>query len=359
MKAVSVLIKPVSGQCNVECRYCFYKSIASKRVLKNQNVMKSFTVDRLIEEVFKYSNGGPILFAFQGGEPTLAGLEFFEYFIEQVKKKNEHQIISYSIQTNGVELDNAWCQFFKKHDFLVGISLDGIAKTHNHYRTHQKDEGTFRVVVESIERLKRYNVEYHILTVITDMIVNSIDEIYNYYKEMSIEKIQFIPCIPTRNIELTNDNYFIFLQRLFDLWFEDVLDDKYIQINIFDEIMSKYSINRQLNCYEKGLCVNQLVIESNGDVYPCDFYAEDQHALGNIKSISIKELFEHPKSVNFVDNKSMNNESCLDCSYYSICRNGCKRFRDDDNRYIYCKAIKDFLLESENRLRLIIKYKSR
>ena len=155
MKQIQFLIKPASSLCNLRCRYCFYADIANNRSIRNMGMMKQETIDRLLEEAFAHiAPGGGIHFAFQGGEPALVGLSFYDYFTAQADKRKPSGIaVSYSIQTNGTQFDESWIPLLKKYDFLVGISIDGYKDLHNHYRVDAAGKDTWKTVSHTFQML--------------------------------------------------------------------------------------------------------------------------------------------------------------------------------------------------------------
>lgn len=350
---MEILIKPVSDKCNLDCNYCFYKEIVSER--KNQiNANMTFhTVENIVKKAFEF-NPNYINFGFQGGEPLLIGIEFYKKFIEKVNKYNKNNInIYYSIQTNGTLITKLWGEFLKKYNFLVGISLDGDKEIHNFYRKTKDKNGSFEKVLKSIQILKEYEIDFNILTVITNKNASKGKEIYNFFKKNKFNYLQFIPCINSdkNNINLSPNNYYKFLKNIFDAWYIDILNNKKISIRFFENILGTLIEYQITECGFNGKCIIQNVIEADGRVYPCDFYTYDNNNIGNINEIDFYDIEKNGSE--FLNEKD--NRNCNTCKYKKICNNGCKKYRVK-NKFIYCNTYKKFYDYSiEKFLKLIQK----
>ena len=196
MKQIAVLVKPSSSLCNIRCQYCFYADVSSMRDVKSFGKMTSETTEKMIENIFvDLEDGDDLSIAFQGGEPTLAGLKFFNYLAEVISDQQKKVTVNYSIQTNGLLLNEKWCEFFKEHRFLVGLSIDGTKSRHDAYRIDTKGEGTFNRVLESMHLLRRYDIPFNILCVVSNQMVGEANDVYDFLQEESIGFCQFIPCL--------------------------------------------------------------------------------------------------------------------------------------------------------------------
>ena len=193
MKTASYLIKPASSICNMNCQYCFYSDVSKQRRNYSKGIMSKETVEMLIDKAL--ADAQEITFAFQGGEPTMAGLNYFIHFVEYVEKLKKEHIIHYAIQTNGYCLNDEWISFFDKYHFLVGISLDGYKNIHDQVRL-KGTQPTFEKILNHIQKIQQTNIDYNILTVVTSQMVPFAKDIYKFYKEQGFEYIQFIPCLP-------------------------------------------------------------------------------------------------------------------------------------------------------------------
>ena len=228
MKTLSFLVKPVSAGCQLNCTYCFYKDIAENRSCANYGRMRNEVAVALLEKVFQAADAdADITFAFQGGEPLLAGLPFYEQFADAVKQlRQPKQNVRYAIQTNGCLLNAAWCSFFHKHNVLVGVSLDGWRKQHDLYRK-RKDAGTYADVMRAIQLLRRHHVDFNILSVLSRQLAREPKKLFAFYKEHGFSHVQLIPCLaPLQEKQsaysLTPELFYQFYRSYFDLWIQDV-----------------------------------------------------------------------------------------------------------------------------------------
>ena len=332
--SISILIKPASSLCNLSCKYCFYKDVATNRESYSNGIMSKANVDNIIKKSLTPFNK-VVSFAFQGGEPTLAGLSYFQYFIETVKQNNKYNAtIKYSIQTNGYTIDAEFAKFFKENDFLVGISLDGPKEINDELRTFQGFKGTFNKVLKSINILNEYDVPFNILCVLTAFNAKHINKVYNFYKKQGFKYLQFIPCLePLESEGLTNkyslqiSHYTHALNTLFKLYKNDYFSGDYTSIRLFDNYVRILLGEGPENCGISGICSCYYVIEANGDTYPCDFYSIDKYKLGNINENTFLEMKETDTSLKFIEESKNLDDKCLNCKHFRLCRGGCKRYR--------------------------------
>lgn len=361
MPPLNLLIKPSSGMCNLRCEYCFYHDVSENREQPNYGFMSENTLENILIKAFAFADG-TCSFAFQGGEPTLIGLPFYEKLIELQKKYNKKQIKIFNvIQTNGYQLPEEWAIFFAKHNFLVGISVDGTKHIHDAFRKNPEQAGSFLSIMKTIDTFEQNKVEYNILTVVTNKIAKSIDKVYKYYKKMNFLYLQFIPCLDPLYTEpgslpysLTPQLYGTFLCRLFDLWYDDFMHGYRISIRQFDNYILLLKNNRAEACDMNGFCSIQNVIESDGEVYPCDFFVLDEYKLGNLNEVTFKEINEKRRKIEFVERSLEKDEDCRRCQYFPICRGGCTRHRamagSFSDRNYFCESYKMFFEHCLSRL---------
>lgn len=353
MDKISLLIKPVSSGCNLKCDYCFYIDESEKRTVKNYGIMQGSTVDIILQKAFS-ENFKTVEIAFQGGEPTLAGIDFYKEFVKKIKFYNKNNIPFFlSIQTNGYVIDDNWAQFFTENNFLVGISLDGTEDVHNAYRHSSNGIGSFERVMKSIHCLKKYNVQFNILSVVTGKFAENIDEILKFYIKNNFYYLQFIPCLEplseirgNKEYSLNPKEYAVFLCKVFDFWFYNLINGRHIYIRFFEDILFNVVKAHCPGCSVSGKCKNQMVIEADGSVYPCDFYVLDEYKIGNVHSESLKSLQKKGDEGVFVNTQV--NQNCKDCRYYSWCRGGCKRDYQNKENY-FCKSYKTFFEYAERK----------
>ena len=360
MSHLSLLIKPAAGLCNIRCTYCFYRDLSESRENK---IMTRETADKLIERVLD-SGSSYITFAFQGGEPTLAGLDFFEHFVSSVNKQNIKKIkINYAIQTNGMNINQDFANFFKKNKFLVGLSVDGTKDIHDFFRTDLNGVGTFAKILKCAELFDKTGVDYNILTVITAQAAKHIGKIYNFYKKRGFFYLQFITCLdPLGQAEpdfysLTPELYERFLIKLFDLWYADLIAGNYISVRFFDNLVRAAAGGpcEQCGMSADGSCPGQFVIESDGSVYPCDFYCLTEWRMGDIFSASFDELNSSESMLKFRETSKLESSKCAKCRLFKLCRGGCRRDREASIYNIagenkFCGALYNFLSYAEHKL---------
>lgn len=356
MENITFLIKPASSSCNMRCRYCFYEDVSRCRDIKNYGIMKEEVAKKIIKNIFLNHSLKRVHFAFQGGEPTLAGLIFFELFIDEVNKNKKNIKVSYSIQSNGYNLNSEWINFFKKNNFLVGISLDSYKENHDYYRKSAKYEDTYIEINKNIKFIQNNNIPLNILTVLTNDLAKNPEKAYDFCKREQFEFIQFIPCLPNLNNEedrysLKPEYYYSFYKKLYELWSQDIRNGKYISIGLFDNIASILSRRYPNQCGFVGKCQIQYVIESDGSVYPCDFYVLDKYKLGNIQYDNLETLLNHSNSKNFLSENTIPNK-CYTCRYKKICYGQCKRQRITfiDKEYCGYQKLLDDIIEDFVRL---------
>ena len=354
MKYLSVLIKPISSSCNMECRYCFYYDIANNRSIKNYGKMSYETMYTLVEKMLSIGETATITFAFQGGEPTLAGISFFEEFIVLVKKKRKKQTIFYTIQSNGLLIDEQWITLFKENQFLVGISLDGYKSIHNYFRKTKRYEETYKKVKESIFLLQENEIEFNILSVLTNQLAKDPKKLFSFYVRNKLTHIQLIPCIPALGKEedsfsLKPKQFARFYQKLFDLWIVEYNKGNYISISLFDNILSLFYGQKVSQCGILGSCTIQFIVESNGYVYPCDFYVLDAYCCGNIHTHSFEEIAKSQVAKQFLIEDKRICDACMMCKFISICNKNCKRMNFSYYTKDYC-GYKELLYYMEANL---------
>lgn len=371
MKELQLLIKPVSSACDLQCRYCFYKEEVTHRQKADCGIMSWETMEILIDKALKEAER--CVFGFQGGEPLLAGISFYRRFTSLVShKKREGQQIYYTIQTNGVALDDKWIEFFKKEQFLLGISLDGVRRTHDENRVDHKGEGTFEKVFDNLNKLKEQKVPFHILCVLNAQTAERIEAIYRFFMKKGFYEQQYIPCLdPLGEVEegkypysLTVKQYQVALQHLFDLWFEDKVRGIPVYIRQFDNYVAMLGGGQPEACSMYGKCSMQNIIEADGTIYPCDFYALDEYRMGNITDPAVdfkvlKEMSRDPQKAPFFTEAEKRDERCRLCRWYPLCRGGCRRDLipfGDRSRNRYCEAYQQFFQTAIGRLEYLVSY---
>lgn len=362
MPPLSVLLKPASSGCNLRCAYCFYADEASIRTVPNYGLMSREVSHALIDKAVGAAERS-VTFLFQGGEPTLAGLDFYRDFVSHMEKTAPPDLeIRYAIQTNGMLVDDAWCGFLKKNRFLVGLSLDGSRECHDRFRRDGEGRGTYDRVLRAARLLERTGVEYNILTVVTGFLAKHIQSVFRILCKEGFRFQQYIPCLDPleedrggQNFSLSPKQYEEFLKTLFDLWYRELEQGHYWSIRYFDNLVWMLGGHDPEQCSMRGSCGLQYLVEADGGVYPCDFYGLDQYRLGNILENSWAELDRNREALGFLAASQRVPEECRGCRWYPLCRNGCRRDRLIEaaglGRNYYCGAYAGFFAYALPRLR--------
>lgn len=349
MKALSFLIKPASSSCNLKCKYCFYADVSEHRLIKSNGIMKEEVMQTLIKKAFlAIEEDGEITFAFQGGEPSVAGLPYFQSFcayVDQIKHPN--QKVHYALQTNCYIIDDAWCAFFHEYDFLVGVSLDGYKENHDYFRLTTGNKATYTTIMKAIATLRKHEVQFNILTVLSKQLAKHPQKLYEFYQKEDFSYIQLIPCLAGLKEEqnpfaLTPKLFASFYKQFYDLWLKEMEKGTYRSIGLFDNIIPMYADIPPQQCGLLGYCSVQFVVESDGSIYPCDFYVLDEYRGGNILEMDVMEIAQSEPMQRFLKEKKKSSPSCIDCPFISICHGNCKRMNSlyfDDH---YC-GYQDFL----------------
>jgi len=358
--AFNVMVKPHGAICNLNCQYCYYRC-------KEQLYPDSdFRMDDDVLEAFTRQYIGAqqvpeVTFAWQGGEPLLAGLDFFERALQlQQKYSRTGMIIRNAVQTNGVLLDDEWCRFFKKHDFLVGISIDGPHEMHDAYRVDKRGRPTLDRVMTGVEFLKKHSVDFNTLTCVHAANADYPLEVYRFLRDkVKARFMQFIPIVLRDNEtgfqegntltphSVTGKQYGSFLKAIFDEWVRRDVGTVFVQI--FDVALAAWVGESPGLCAFDETCGTAMVLEHNGDLYSCDHFVEPRYYLGNIISRDLTELVTSDQQVSFTYAKRDSLPGyCRECSVKFICHGGCPKNRilstpDGEPGLNYlCEGYRDF-----------------
>ncbi|MGI5936135.1 MAG: anaerobic sulfatase maturase [Oscillospiraceae bacterium] len=366
MPPLTLLIKPASGSCNMRCKYCFYYDEAQNREKAFMGRMPVQTMRVIVDKALAYADGDCTL-AFQGGEPSLAGLEFFRELADYVARHPNPKKVraQYVFQTNGYSLDEAWAQWFSENRVLVGVSLDGPKDVHDRYRLDMEEKGTFNRVMAFIRLLEKHNVDYNILTVVSAANSRRARQVYEFFKKNGFGYQQYIECLDPigeaqggHDYSLTPERYEMFLKNLFDAWYLDMKAGRYVYNRYFENLMMIMAGQEAESCNMRGQCGVQWVVEADGSVYPCDFYALDQWRLGNILTDSFESMDIKREELGFIRLSQRIPEECKACRWYRLCRNGCRRNRipaagSEAGKNYFCSAYRNFFEYAYPRLQEI------
>ena len=355
--AFHLLAKPTGATCNLDCTYCFFLSkdelYPGRSTRMGDDVLRAY-----VTQLLEAQPDGEVNVAWQGGEPTLMGIDFFERAVALAEAtKRPAQQLLHTIQTNGTLLDDAWADFFARHRFLVGLSIDGPAEIHDRFRVTKNGRGTHAEVIRAWNLLRAAGVETNVLCSVSA--ANSAHglEVYRYFRdELGAEHIQFIPIVErateatlelaergwseqpgrrrilytqsgslTTSRSVTGEGYGRFLVDVFDEWVRNDVGQVYVQL--FDVTLGNHLGLHSL-CVHSPECGAALAIEHNGDVYSCDHFVEPDHLLGNVMEQPLAELVVEPQQVEFGRHKATSlPQQCRDCDVLFACHGGCPKDR--------------------------------
>jgi len=293
-------------------------------------------------------------FGWQGGEPTLAGLGFFKKAVELEQKHGfSGQSVSNGLQTNGLLLDASWARFLRQYNFLVGVSLDGPASYHDPYRTYLDGTPTQERVAAVLHLLSEHHVEFNVLAVVNRLTAQRGAEIYDYFLAQGWRYMQFIPCVELdpatgrlADFSVEPERFGDFLCALFDKWYNN--GHPQASVRDFEAILAVYLGQEAPLCSFQRECGSYLVVEYNGDVYPCDFMVTQEHYLGNLLETPLAALFAGEGLRRFAARKAKERPECRACAWLRICNQGCPRFvgLDGPGHYL-CRAYQRFFAHSQ------------
>ncbi|GAM74937.1 GALNS arylsulfatase regulator [Vibrio ishigakensis] len=335
-KPFHMMAKPVSHLCNLKCDYCFY--LEKEAYYPAQDKMSMDALENYVKNYIQGSKQAHVDFAWQGGEPTLAGLDFYKAAVKFQQQYASGKTITNSFQTNGIAINKQWASFFAEHNFLIGISVDGDATIHDKYRISTNGKPTFERVRHVIGLLKDHGVQFNTLTVVNDANWNKGKQVYQTLKELGSMHMQFIPVVEQDHVHderfepqatekvtpfsVPKAGYGVFIADVFDEWVRHDLGRIYVQS--FEMLLA------QKLGYPSGLCIfsktcgDNLIIEANEDVYSCDHFVYPENKIGNIQDTPLDVLATSDKQVAFGNHKYETlTEKCKQCPYLERCYGGC------------------------------------
>lgn len=347
-----VMAKPTGFVCNIDCEYCFYLEKEMLYPDRNKNwKMSDETLELFIKQQIDAQDGSDVDIAWQGGEPTLMGVDFYKKIIAISEKYKGDKNVHHSIQTNGILLNDEWCKFLKQYNFLVGISIDGPAKFHDHYRKTRSGKPTHAKVMQAIECLKRHNIEFNTLSTVNNINVKHPEEVYRFLKQIGSTYMQFIPLVeramldpkegdmrltyPGQDVKskvtpwsVPSKAYGTFLNAIFDEWIKKDVGKIFVQT--FDSTLAAWVGAPAGMCFFAPTCGHTLALEANGDLYSCDHFVYPEYCLGNIYEADIKTMNCSEQAIAFGDAKRETlTQDCHECQYLKTCYGGCPKHRFD------------------------------
>lgn len=361
MRLSGIMWKTVSEDCNLACDYCYY-STCRGRPAPQRNRIDHRLLEHAIADYMAQS-AGSVGFAWQGGEPLLAGLEFFQEVVRlQIRHAPSNTAIGNALQTNGTLLNDDWARFFRQYNFLIGVSVDGPREIHDAHRTTAAGRGSFDLVMRKVEHLRRHDVDFNILAVLHQGNVERPRELMDFFARHGFQYLQFIPGMafaahspeaPARYL-ITAEQYGRFLCETFDVWYNDGAPRT--SVRFFDNMLSVYAGREAETCKYRRTCSRTLILEQNGDAYPCDFYLGARYRLGNIGTDGLQRILDHPVYRDFLALKEELPEQCRRCDHLRLCYGGCprNRSRDPGGRVAgpdyFCSAYRRFFGHAHDRL---------
>jgi uncharacterized protein len=385
VKAFHVMTKPIGPICNLDCTYCFYLE-KEKLFPSNENFrMTPETLEEYIRQYISMQDVPEVSFAWQGGEPTLMGVNFFRKVVELQQKHAGGKVISNALQTNGTLLDDEWCGFLAANQFLVGLSIDGPAKLHDEYRVTKKGAGSYEKVLGGLRLLKKHKVEFNTLTVVNKVNSQKPLEVYRFLRDIGSGFIQFIPLaerladaeatklgldlatpprvdeegsvrLPVTAWSVQPRQYGEFLSTIFDEWVRRDVGRTFVQI--FDVTLGNWMGMGGGLCVFSETCGTAMAMEHNGDVYSCDHYVYPRYKLGNVLNQTLGEMVNSEFQKQFgIDKKSTLPKYCLECDVRHLCHGECPKHRflrtpdGDPGLNYFCAAYKRFFTHSAPAMR--------
>ncbi|WP_063653685.1 anaerobic sulfatase maturase [Aliivibrio fischeri] len=348
-----LFIKAESARCNLDCHYCYYLKNEDKSKLG----MDAETLDKLVSNHIQSQPPQiPVIdFIWHGGEPMMKGLAFYQTAIELQQAHKSITPIQNTIQTNGTLINERWAAFFAQHNFMVGISIDGPQLINDIARIDKSGNSSFERTMRGIQHLKQQNVEFNTLTVINNKSYKHGKTIYRFLKENGSTYLQFQPCIDhemDRRFDydwtLTGKQWGEFLCNVFDEWAANDIGKVYVQF--FENCLMILMGHQSQMCHHAETCGQQLMIESNGDVFSCDHYAYNNYKIGNINdnNASLAQMVNSPEQMLFGQNKHNSlNQKCFRCDFKPLCNGGCPKNRVDkinngENHNVLCEGYEHF-----------------
>jgi len=344
-----VMAKPVGPICNLNCRYCFYLEKENLYPATSSWAMPDDLLESFIPQYIEAQEASTISFAWQGGEPTLLGVDYFRKIIELEKRYSNGKRIENTFQTNGVLLDDAWGEFLAENRFLVGLSIDGPTELHDCYRINRGNQPTFKLVLRGLGYLKKHGVEFNTLTVVHRKNSHHPLEVYRFLKEVGSGFVQFIPIVervaeapdrhgliligPHSSRKAAVSEWSVeplqfgkFLCAIFDEWVRRDVGRYFVQI--FDAALESWVGTPQSLCVFRETCGGAMAIEHNGDLYSCDHYVYPENRLGNIVEHSLATLVSSEQQRRFgLDKRDALPRYCQECEVRFACNGECPKRR--------------------------------
>ncbi|MEW5907682.1 MAG: radical SAM protein [Patescibacteria group bacterium] len=350
------IIKCVGFSCNLRCIYCFYHQ--DNQSIKNLTVMRDNVLDKMIKEIFSFKQKS-YSFVWHGGEPLLAGLEFFEKVIVYQKKYNVHSaFVSNRIQTNGTLLSDEWIDFIIKNRFAIGISIDGPEFIHDKYRKNIQGQGSYKTIIGNIRNAQEKGLKIAVIAVITSFSVQFPDEIYEFFISNGIKNIALNPVFEVNQdgkvceFSVSDKDYNYFITRIIERWAKD--DDPEIRVRQIQEPLDGLLLGHNTICNYSGTCSHDICIFPDGKVTPCHEMVGDRSVIfGDIKNQSLQSILSGAEYQSFQSFTLTLPKECQICQWVSVCNGGCTHHRHNlTEKYIYCGSRKKVFEILEKKIQI-------
>ncbi|MBP6611089.1 MAG: anaerobic sulfatase-maturation protein [Paludibacter sp.] len=350
-KPLYVMLKPVGSACNLNCEYCYYLEKEHLYPSAKSQMMTDTLLENFVQQYLNSQTQHEVLFTWHGGEALLRPISFYKKAIELQKQYGQGRQIDNVLQTNGTMLNDAWCEFFKENNFLIGVSIDGPQEFHDEYRRNKGGQPTFVKVMKGIQLLKKHEVEFNAMAVVNDYNADYPVEFYRFFKELGCKFIQFAPIVerldpkdsglkltaptaqdvPVADFSVSPVQWGKFLIGLFDEWIKEDVGTYYIQM--FDSTLANWVGEQPGVCTMAKHCGHAGVMEFNGDVYSCDHYVFPEYKLGNINTDNLAGMMYSEKQLKFgADKYDTLPRQCRECEYLFACHGECPK-----NRFAFTK----------------------
>jgi len=387
-QGIHIMAKPIGPKCNLNCDYCFYLEKEALFGEKENFQMSDVVLGSYITKYIASQPTPTVEFVWQGGEPTLLGLDFFKRVVELQKPFSNQKSIVNSLQTNGTLLTDEWCEFLKDNNFLVGISLDGPEEIHNRYRRDRSGNDTFDKVMQGLKLLQKHDVEYNVMACVARETAYKPLEIYHFFKDQGVKFIQFVPIIERiadsqtkqcgfnlagpasldkeeDNVEVTDwtvepEAYGDFLIAIYEEWVKNDVDDIFVMN--YEWALHAWIGNPSPVCIHAQQCGKSVIVEHNGDVYACDHCMYPQYRLGNIVQDDPMEMVGKSRAQGFgVSKETALPRQCRECQVLKACWGGCPKHRfaktiyDEPGLHYLCEGYKKFFFHIRKYLNVMTK----
>ena len=371
LRAFHVMAKPTGSRCNLSCDYCFF---LKKKYLYPQSDfrMSDKIMETYIRQTIEAHKSPVVTIAWQGGEPTLMGIDFFRRSMEIIKKNARPGIqVENTLQTNGVLIDDEWCRFLQENNFLVGLSIDGPKYLHDIYRRDKKGNSVYNQVINAVRLMQKHRVEFNILCTVNAKNSQFPLEIYRFFRdELKTPYLQFIPIVERKNENGNQEGtsitersvqprqYGKFLIEIFDEWVRNDVGSMFVQL--FDGVLASYVRGYSSLCIFSPRCGEGVALEHNGDVYSCDHFVEPKFLLGNITKTHISDLVSSEKQRSFGESKYKTLPNyCSKCEFLFTCYGECPKNRvltspdGEQGLNWLCNGLKAFFTHTRNHMELL------